>query len=329
MSEPDTVDLQAELAALRAENDALRTRAVAPDEVAPATRSRGGWWRALLSALCIVIADDPRAGLDRRRLGSRAAGRRGRVRRDPRPAGGRPRGAGDDHRRVDGGDQRPGRLRGDHRERVRRHRRASACRRGPPTRSQLLEAPAANGLESLVTTTVTRVVESDAFSEVWATATRAAHRALVGVCHLRRRRPRRPDRRGRRHPARRRRRARQAEPDRSRPRRRAADPDDRQGHHPRRRREPRDDPHELRARERRSGYWLPFITLALFGLGILIARRRSVAVLGTGIGFAIGAGALAIVARRSATTAVGIAAGVARPLARRPRTSSTSSWSAT
>ena len=41
-------------------------------------------------------------------------------------------------------------------------------------------------------------------------------------------------------------------------------PTDRQGDHPRRRRQPRDDPHELRRRERRSGYWLPFITLALF-----------------------------------------------------------------
>ena len=44
---------------------------------------------------------------------------------------------------------------------------------------QLLQAPAANGLESLVTTTVTRVVESDAFADVWGTATRAAHRALT------------------------------------------------------------------------------------------------------------------------------------------------------
>ena len=41
------------------------------------------------------------------------------------------------------------------------------------------------------------------------------------------------------------------------------------------------------------GFWLPFITLGLFALGILIARRRSVAVLGTGIGFVVGAGTLA------------------------------------
>ena len=46
---------------------------------------------------------------------------------------------------------------------------------------QLLAGARSERLENLVTTTVTRVVESDAFSEVWATATRAAHRALVGV----------------------------------------------------------------------------------------------------------------------------------------------------
>lgn len=42
-----------------------------------------------------------------------------------------------------------------------------------------------------------------------------------------------------------------------------------------------------------TGAWLPFVTLALFALGILIARRRSTAVLGTGIAFFVGAGALA------------------------------------
>ncbi|MET0735327.1 MAG: hypothetical protein ABWY55_06760, partial [Microbacterium sp.] len=52
----------------------------------------------------------------------------------------------------------------------------------PPRAAQalgLLQAPAADGLRSLVDTTVTRVVESDAFSDVWATTTRAAHRALT------------------------------------------------------------------------------------------------------------------------------------------------------
>lgn len=54
---------------------------------------------------------------------------------------------------------------------------------GLPPRAEaalrLLETPAANGLEGLTSTAVTRVVESDAFSEVWATLTRAAHRALT------------------------------------------------------------------------------------------------------------------------------------------------------
>ncbi|HET8927351.1 MAG TPA: hypothetical protein VFN24_05915 [Microbacterium sp.] len=42
------------------------------------------------------------------------------------------------------------------------------------------------------------------------------------------------------------------------------------------------------------GWWLPILALALFIGGILLARRRSVAVLGSGIGLAAGAGILAI-----------------------------------
>lgn len=41
------------------------------------------------------------------------------------------------------------------------------------------------------------------------------------------------------------------------------------------------------------GWWLPVITLILFALGIFAARRRSFAVVGAGIGAAVGAGALA------------------------------------
>ena len=41
------------------------------------------------------------------------------------------------------------------------------------------------------------------------------------------------------------------------------------------------------------GWWLPVVSLALFVAGILVARRRSTAVLGSGIGLTIGAGALA------------------------------------
>jgi hypothetical protein len=43
----------------------------------------------------------------------------------------------------------------------------------------LLSQPAADGLESLVDRAVTQVVTSDGFAAVWATATRAGHRALT------------------------------------------------------------------------------------------------------------------------------------------------------
>ena len=56
------------------------------------------------------------------------------------------------------------------------------------------------------------------------------------------------------------------------------------------------------------GFWLPVITLALFGLGILLARRRSTAVLGTGVGLAVGSATLAATLSIGAT-AVGIVAG--------------------
>ncbi|WP_349427075.1 hypothetical protein [Microbacterium sp. LWS13-1.2] len=45
----------------------------------------------------------------------------------------------------------------------------------------LLRAPAAQGLQNLVDTTVTRLVESDAFADVWETALRASHRSLAAV----------------------------------------------------------------------------------------------------------------------------------------------------
>jgi hypothetical protein len=166
----------------------------------------------------------------------------------------------------------------------------------PPRASQALqtlEAPAAQGLQNLVDTAVTRVVESDQFADVWATATRAAHRALtatatsdgggivvmndqgvgiqlgaivdrvkqnlidrgVGAAQL----------------------------------------------------IPAIDKvviigsgqtlvtiRTVYALATTLGWWLPVITLALFALGIAIARRRSVAVVGTGVGFAIGGGALAL-----------------------------------
>jgi hypothetical protein len=168
---------------------------------------------------------------------------------------------------------------------------------GLPPRAQsaleLLKAPAADGLQSLVNTAVTRVVQSDQFADVWATATRAVHRALtsaatsdgggivvmtdngvgiqlgaivdrvkqnlidrgVGVAQI----------------------------------------------------IPAVDKvviigtgetlvtiRTVYALATTLGWWLPIITLALFGLGILIARRRSVAIVGTGIAFTLGGGALAL-----------------------------------
>ncbi|MCR2764857.1 hypothetical protein NQ152_15200 [Microbacterium sp. zg.B48] len=168
---------------------------------------------------------------------------------------------------------------------------------------QLLEAPAANGLQSLVTTTVTRVVESDAFSEVWATATRGAHRALVGTATS--------DGGGlvirtdqgvgiqlgaivdR---------VKQNLVDRGLGAAELIPTVDRviilgDG--------------ENLAMIRTGyavatglGYWLPVITIGLFALGTAIARRRSTAVFGTGLGFVIGGGSLAAVLTIGATAMI-------------------------
>lgn len=302
---PETDDLRAELAALRAENDRLQAQAAVPEGTVP-THGPSGRWRAIFSALCIVIAailvpvsivgawarvelvdedafvatlaplvDDPAVQqlvIDETMSAITAE--------------------------VDFQG-----LTSDLFDGI-------ADLGIPPRAAQalgLLQAPAADGLESLVTTTVTRVVESEAFSEVWSTATRAAHRALttaatsdgaglvvktddgvgiqlgaivervkqnlidrgIGVAQL------------------------------------------------------------IPAVDRvviigegnnltaiRAGYavtatmgwWLPVLTLALFALGILIARRRSTAILGTGLGIAFGSAILAATLSLGSITA-GIVAG--------------------
>jgi hypothetical protein len=297
-------DLHAQLAALRAENARLR-ETVTDEAVSPPPR-KSGRWRAPVSALCIVIAailvpvsivgawarvqlvdedafvntlaplvDDP--AVQALIIDETMSGITAQVDFDQITAN-----------VFDG-----------------------IAELGLPPRALqalgLLLAPAADGLESLVTTTVTRVVESDAFSDVWATATRAAHRALttaatsdggglvvktpdgvgiqlgavvervkqnlvergLGVAQL----------------------------------------------------IPTIDKVVIIGEGNnltaiRTGYaiaatmgwWLPVITLALFGLGILIARRRSTAVLGTGLGLAIGAATLAA-SLSIGSTAVGIVAG--------------------
>ena len=43
-----------------------------------------------------------------------------------------------------------------------------------------------------------------------------------------------------------------------------------------------------------AGYWIPFVALGLAAVGVLIARRRSTAVLGVGVAITIGAGLLAV-----------------------------------
>lgn len=156
----------------------------------------------------------------------------------------------------------------------------------------LLQAPAADGLENLVHEGVTRVVESEAFADVWATTTRAAHRALttaatsdggglvvrtddgvgiqLGVIVET---------------------VQQRLIDRGISAAQLIPEIDRvviigKG----------DNLATIRtvyALSNALGWWLPVLSLALFGLGIGLARRRSVAVLGTGLGLAIGAGSLA------------------------------------
>lgn len=56
------------------------------------------------------------------------------------------------------------------------------------------------------------------------------------------------------------------------------------------------------------GWWMPVIALVLFALGILVARRRTTAVLGTGVAIALGSATLAI-ALTGAATVLGLSAG--------------------
>jgi hypothetical protein len=305
MTEPDTVDLQAELAALRAENEALRANGAVTDEVSPASRKRGSRWRAIVSALVIVIATIlvPVSIVT-------AWARVQLVEEDAFVATLAP--LVDDpavQAMIIDESMEAINAQVDFQQ-ITSNVFDGIAGLGLPPRAadalQLLEAPAANGLESLVTTTVTRVVESDAFSEVWATATRAAHRALttaatsdggglvvrtdegVGIqlgAVVER--------------------VKQNLLDRGLGAAQLIPTVDKvviigEG----------DNLAAIRtgyALATTLGFWLPVITLALFGLGILIARRRSTAILGTGIGFAIGAGSLAA-GLGLGTTAVSLAA---------------------
>jgi hypothetical protein len=299
-------DLQAQLALLRAENDRLRAQTSGPSDETPPPTRRAGRWRAPVSAICIVIAailvpvsivgawarvqlveedafvntlaplvDDPAVQaliIDETMDGITT--------------------------QVDFAQ-----LTGSVFDGI-------ADLGLPPRAVQalgLLQAPAADGLENLVTQTVTRVVESDAFADVWATATRAAHRALttaatsdggglvvrtddgvgiqLGAVVDR---------------------VKQNLVDRGLGVAELIPAVDRvviigEG----------DNLNAIRtgyAIAATMGWWLPVITLGLFGLGILIARRRSTAILGTGLGLAVGSASLAA-SLAIGSTAVSIAAG--------------------
>lgn len=157
---------------------------------------------------------------------------------------------------------------------------------------KLLQQPAADGLHNLVETGVTRVVESEAFADVWATAVRGAHRALVttatsdgaGVFVLT------DEGLGM-----------QLGPIVDQVKQKLVDSGVGVASLI-----PAIDKtiiigdgsavttiRTVYAIADVAGWWLPFITLGLFVLGILIARRRPVAVLGTGIALFIGGASLA------------------------------------
>jgi hypothetical protein len=293
MATSEIDDLRAEVDRLRVENDALRTTPVEPLRQAPPVHERApGRWRAFASALLIVIAALlvpvsivtawARAELvDEEQFVNTLAP----LADDPAVQSMIVDETMDAiNAKVDFTQLTTNVFDG-------------ISQLGLPPRAQsaleLLKAPAAQGLENLVDTAVTRVVQSDQFADVWATATRAAHRALttaatsdggglvvmtdegvgiqlgaivdrvkqnlvdrgIGVAQI----------------------------------------------------IPAVDKvviigtgetlvtiRTVYALASTLGWWLPLITLALFALGILIARKRSVAIIGTGIGFAAGGGALAL-----------------------------------
>jgi hypothetical protein len=286
----DSFDLHARLAALEAENE--RLRAGAPPAVSGREPAPGSRWRAFVSALCIVVAtilvplsvvtawarlelvDEAAFVATLAPLASEPAVQQMLIDETVEAVE-----AQVDFERItadvfDGIEQ-----------------------LGLPPRAAdalgLLEAPAAEGLRNLLTQTVSRVVESDAFADTWSTTTRAAHRVMtaaatsdgggvvvltddglgiqlgavvagvkenlldrgVGIAQL----------------------------------------------------IPSVDRvvivgtgetlvtvRTVHALATTLGWWLPFISIVLFALGILVARRRSTAVIGSGIGLLVGGGALGL-----------------------------------
>lgn len=176
-------DLAARLARLEAENEQLRARLSADEPAAPSdtkpTRKRGTW-RGVLSALCIVIAAilvpvSIVGGWARVQLvdEARFVETFGPLADDPQVQGliaDQVTMAIDDS--IDLAQVTDDLFDG------------VASLDLPPraiVALDLLRAPAADALTGLVDTTVTRLVESDAFSSVWNTALIASHRALVSA----------------------------------------------------------------------------------------------------------------------------------------------------
>ncbi|GAA1957497.1 hypothetical protein [Microbacterium aquimaris] len=296
MPTTDIDDLRAEIERLRAENADLRSQSVDPPdaETVPSDRvARTGWWRALISAVCIVLAgilvpvsvvgtwaraelvsedafvqtfgplaDDP----DVQQLVIDQASAAVNEAVDV---------AGITNDVIDGVQSLD----------------------LPPTASSaldLLRQPAVQGVQGLIDSAITGVVQSDAFPQVWRTALVASHRALVA----------------------------------------AATGDDttaiaiddtgalgiQLG--------PIIDELKTQLSDQgfglassiptidqtivivqadglllvgtiyniavAAGYWIPFIALGLAAVGVLVARRRSTALLGVGVAITIGAGLLAV-----------------------------------
>ncbi|MBD3943703.1 hypothetical protein IF188_18585 [Microbacterium sp. NEAU-LLC] len=287
----DTAALRARLEALEAENARLRATTGADAAPAPDERLKGSRWRAFFSALCIVIATILVP------VSIVAAWARSELVDEEKFVATLAPLAQDPHvqsliisEAMDAVDAQVDftELTGNVIDGI------SDLGLGPRAVAalKLLQQPAADGLHNLVQTGVTRVVESDAFADVWATAVRGAHRALVttatsdgaGVFVL---------------------------------------TDEGLGM----KLGPIIDQVKQRLVDNGvgvaslipevdrtiiigdgsavgtirtvyaiadvAGWWLPFIAIGLFVAGILIARRRPVAVLGTGIGLFIGGAALA------------------------------------
>ncbi|GAA3622434.1 hypothetical protein GCM10022200_00710 [Microbacterium awajiense] len=179
----DTVDLAARIRELEAENERLRAAADTgepPTTEPPARERRPGLWRAILSAVCIVLAGilvplSVVGAWARTELVSEEAFVQtfAPLAEDP-----------DVQQLVI--DQTTAAI------------NASVDIEGitddvfdgiagldlPPSAISalnLLRAPAVSGVQSLIDTSVTRIVESDAFAAVWQRALIASHRALVAT----------------------------------------------------------------------------------------------------------------------------------------------------